>query len=120
MVYELWDDNTRAGAIHGGRKQQERLDTLDNFRQGQIRVLVATDVVGRGLDIPNVTHVVVYSMNSVQEYIHRIGRTGRGKNGKGHALVLFEYMEKQSSIAGELVDILIRSKQAVPPQLQQI
>jgi len=96
------------------------LEVLDAFRQGKTKVLIATDVVGRGLDIPGVTNVVVYSMNSVQDYIHRIGRTGRGKNGTGHALVFFEYMPKQASLAGELVDVLKRSQQVVPPQLQQV
>jgi ATP-dependent RNA helicase DDX5/DBP2 len=117
---KLWEDNIHADTIHGGRQQEQRLQVLDDFRQGKMPVLIATDVVGRGLDIPNVTHVVVYSMNDVADYIHRIGRTGRGTNGTGHALVFFEYMSKQASIAGELVDVLIRSKQPVPPQLQVI
>jgi ATP-dependent RNA helicase DDX5/DBP2 len=120
MVEKLCNDNLDADSIHGGRNQYDRLEVLGNFRKGSIRVLIATDVVGRGLDIPNVTHVVIYAMNSVPDYIHRIGRTGRGVNGTGHALVFFEYMEKQSSIAGELVDVLVRSNQAVPDQLQQI
>merc|ERR1711998_383188 len=117
MVNKLWDDNIEADAIHGGRKQDDRLGVLDSFRQGKIRVLIATDVVGRGLDIPNVTHVVVYSMSDVADYIHRIGRTGRGVNGKGHALVFFEYMAKQPEIAQELVEVLARSQQVVPPEL---
>lgn len=117
---KLYDLGISADAIHGGRQQGARLSVLDQFRKGELRVLIATDVVGRGLDIPHVTNVVVYSMNSVQDYIHRIGRTGRGKDAKGHALVFFEYMEKQASIAGELVDVLKRSKQPVPPELQQI
>jgi len=117
---KLWDEGIAADCIHGGRQQEKRLEILDCFRQGTLRILVATDVIGRGLDIPNVTHVVVYAMNSVQDYIHRIGRTGRGKNGSGHALVFFEYTPKAPAIAGELVDVLIRSKQVVPPQLQQI
>lgn len=59
-------------------------------------------------------------MNSVQDYIHRIGRTGRGVNGTGHALVFFEYTPKNTPVAGELVDVLKRSRQVVPPELQQI
>jgi len=117
---KLWAENIHADTIHGGRQQEQRLSVLDEFRKGTVKVLIATDVLGRGLDIPNVTHVVVYSMGSVADYIHRIGRTGRGKNGTGHALVFFEYMSKQSEIAGELVDVLVRSQQIVPPELQQI
>jgi len=120
LANKLWEDNVQSDTIHGGKKQDLRLLALDNFRSGHTRVLIATDVVGRGLDIPFVTHVVVYSMNSVQDYIHRIGRTGRGKDGSGHALVFFEYSSKQPEIAGELVDVLIRSNQAVPAELQQI
>merc|ERR1712060_196564 len=89
-------------------------------RDATLRILVATDVIGRGLDIPNVTHVVVFDMNGVQDYIHRIGRTGRGKNGKGHALVFFEYSDKAPAIAGELIEVLKRSGQVVPPELQKI
>lgn len=117
---KLWDEGVAADCIHGGRQQEKRLEILDCFRQGTVRILVATDVIGRGLDIPNVTHVVVYAMNSVQDYIHRIGRTGRGKDASGHALVFFEYSEKNTAIAGELVDVLKRSKQVVPPELQKI
>jgi ATP-dependent RNA helicase DDX5/DBP2 len=120
LADKLWAENVRADTIHGGRQQEKRLEVLDSFRQGDIKVLIGTDVVGRGLDIPNVTHVVVYNMNSVQDYIHRIGRTGRGKNGTGHALVFFEYTPKDTSIAGDLVDVLMRSRQGVPPELQKI
>lgn len=117
---KLWDEGVPADCIHGGRQQEKRLEILDSFRQGTLRMLVATDVVGRGLDIPNVTHVVVYAMNSVQDYIHRIGRTGRGVNGTGNALVFFEYSPKDPAAAGELVDVLARSGQVVPLELQQI
>jgi len=117
---KLWEEGVPADCIHGGRQQEQRLRILDAFRQGTVRVLVATDVVGRGLDIPDVTHVVVYSMNSVQDYIHRIGRTGRGVDGTGHALVFFEYTPKNTCCAGELIGVLERSGQAVPPQLRVI
>jgi len=120
MYTKLWEDKIVSDTIHGGRQQAQRLESLDSFRKGKISVLIATDVVGRGLDIPGVTHVVVFNMNDVADYIHRIGRTGRGVGGTGHALVFFEYTAKQASIAGELVDVLIRSRQVVPPQLQQI
>merc|ERR1712087_770592 len=117
---KLYEDGVPADAIHGGRDQERRLSILDGFRKGDIRVLVATDVVGRGLDIPDVTHVVVYSFNTALEYIHRIGRTGRGVDGTGHALVFFEYTPKNISAAGDLIDVLERSGQAVPPQLRVI
>merc|ERR1712151_1452635 len=117
---KLYEDGVPADAIHGGRDQERRLRVLDTFRKAELRVLVATDVVGRGLDIPDVTHVVVYSFNTPLEYIHRIGWTGRGVDGTGHALVFFEYTPKHISAAEELIDVLERSGQVVPPELRVI
>merc|ERR1719436_1222961 len=99
----LTKDGIKADAMHGGRKQDQRLWVLDEFRKGKIRLLVATDVLGRGIDIPDVSHVVIYEMGAIDDYIHRIGRTGRGLSGVGHALVFFEYYWKLSSNAAELV-----------------
>lgn len=120
LTQKLYNEGVQADCIHGGRTQDRRLAILEDFRQARLRILVATDVIGRGLDIPNVSHVVVFDMNGVEDYVHRIGRTGRGVDGKGHALVFFEYSEKASTIAGDLVDVLKRSGQVVPPDLQKI
>lgn len=116
----LWKCGILVDHIHGGRPQETRLRTLDTFRKGSTRLLIATDVIGRGLDIPLVSHVVVYSMGGVEDYIHRIGRTGRGKDGKGHALLFFEYAANQPTAAKELISVLQKSRQQVPPQLEQI
>jgi superfamily II DNA/RNA helicase len=69
--------------------QGARNRTLDNLRRGRVRILVATDVAARGIDIPNITHVVNYDLPKFPEdYVHRIGRTGRaGKNGIAISLV---------------------------------
>jgi len=120
LTEKLYEEGVQTDCIHGGRPQEKRLSILEDFRQATLRILVATDVIGRGLDIPNVTHVVVFDMNGVAEYVHRIGRTGRGKEGRGHALVFFEYSDKAPQIAGELVEVLARSKQVVPPELQKL
>lgn len=117
---QLWNDGIYVDAIHGGRPQEKRLNSLDMFKKGHLRVLIATDVVGRGVDIPHVSHVVIYSMNGVPDYIHRIGRTARGKGTKGHALVFFEYMPKQAQTAKELIEVLEKADQIVPPELRQI
>ena len=66
-----------------GILQESRLNTLDRFRKGEFRLLVATDVIGRGIDIPQVSHVIVFDMGSIDDYVHRIGRTARGKDGHG-------------------------------------
>lgn len=117
---KLWGDGIMVDAIHGGRPQETRLRILDQFRKGETRLLIATDVIGRGLDIPKVSHVVIYSMNGVEDYIHRIGRTGRGKDGKGHALVFFEFAHNQPDTAQELITVLHKSKQPVPDALTNI
>jgi len=73
----------KADAIHGDKTQNRRLRIISNFRQDSINVLIATDVASRGLDISNITHVINYDEPATyDDYIHRIGRTGRvGKKG---------------------------------------
>ena len=73
----------RAVVLHGGKEQSQRERALNDFRTGRANVLVATDVAGRGIDIPDVQHVINYDMPSeIERYTHRIGRTGRaGKDG---------------------------------------
>lgn len=74
-----------AAAIHGNKSQSQRTRALEAFKTGKVSVLVATDVAARGLDIPNVSHVINYDTPQVYEdYVHRIGRTGRG-GARGHA-----------------------------------
>jgi superfamily II DNA/RNA helicase len=78
-----------AAALHGDMHQGARNRTLDSLRRGQVRVLVATDVAARGIDVPTITHVVNYDLPKFPEdYVHRIGRTGRaGRNGLAISLV---------------------------------
>ncbi len=73
----------RGAAIHGNRTQSQRQKALDSFRDGRVRVLVATDVVSRGIDIDDITHVVNFDLpNTPADYVHRIGRTARaGRSG---------------------------------------
>jgi ATP-dependent RNA helicase RhlE len=80
---ELTFRGFKTGSIHGNKTQGQRQRTLDSFKQGQIQVLLATDVASRGLDINNVTHVINYDLpENYDDYVHRIGRTGRaGKTG---------------------------------------
>jgi ATP-dependent RNA helicase RhlE len=66
--------------IHSNRSQRERDEALNGFRQGRFKVLVATDIAARGLDVPEVSHVINYDVPShPEDYVHRIGRTGRAQ-----------------------------------------
>jgi ATP-dependent RNA helicase RhlE len=80
--------------IHGDKEQADRLQVLNNFRKGGFKVLVATDVTARGIDIPNVDYVVNYDLpDEAENYVHRVGRTGRGMN-KGYAISFCSEEEK--------------------------
>ncbi len=72
------------GKIHGGMMQKERLDAMSDFKQGNFRILVATDIAARGIDVDNLTHVINFELPVEKEsYVHRIGRSGRaGAKGK--------------------------------------
>jgi len=82
-----------SAAIHGDRTQAQRQKALDSFKAGKTRVLVATDVVARGIDVDEITHVINYDMpNSPDDYVHRIGRTARA-GAEGSALSFLAYEE---------------------------
>lgn len=91
--------------IHGEKDQQDRDHVMKSFRQGECRLLIATDVTARGIDIPDVTHVINYDLPEKPEnYVHRIGRTGRGFN-KGIAVSFCSSQEKpQLDAIQELLD----------------
>lgn len=105
-------------SIHGDRSQAEREDALAAFRSGHCPIIVATAVAARGLDIPNVKHVINFDLPSdIEEYVHRIGRTGRVGN-PGLASSLFN--EKNKNVAPDLLELLTESKQDVPDWLVNI
>ena len=83
VVKKLSQAGIRANAIHGNKSQGQRQRSLDEFRSGKVSILVATDVAARGIDIPDVSHVINYELPNVPEqYVHRIGRTARaGRDG---------------------------------------
>jgi ATP-dependent RNA helicase DeaD len=86
---QLERDSYRSALLHGGKTQSQRTKTLAGFVHGRSRILVATNVASRGLDIPNVSHVVNYDLpEDAETYVHRIGRTARaGKDGVAATLV---------------------------------
>jgi ATP-dependent RNA helicase RhlE len=90
--------------IHGDKDQKDRLDVLSRFKTGETKVLIATDVSARGIDIPDVDYVINYDLPDVAEnYVHRVGRTGRGTK-KGLAVSFCSSEEK--AILNEIEDFL--------------
>jgi superfamily II DNA/RNA helicase len=86
LVRTLYDKGHSAAALHGDMNQRQRTRTISQLREGQIRVLVATDVAARGIDVLTISHVINFDMpQNAEDYVHRIGRTGRA-GGKGIAL----------------------------------
>jgi ATP-dependent RNA helicase RhlE len=80
--------------MHGGKEQEDRLTVMDGFKSGTVKVLIATDVSARGIDIPDVDYVINYDLPDVAEnYVHRVGRTGRGVK-KGEAVSFCSPEEK--------------------------
>jgi ATP-dependent RNA helicase RhlE len=100
LAYQLNRDGIHASAIHGDKSQPERLQALDDFKSGRVRVLVATDVAARGLDIEDLPYVVNFELpGAPEDYVHRIGRTGRaGASGEAISLVCSEEHERLEAI----------------------
>ncbi|XP_013405265.1 putative ATP-dependent RNA helicase Pl10 isoform X1 [Lingula anatina] len=114
----LYREGYPATSIHGDRNQRDRELALHTFRSGKCPILVATAVAARGLDIPNVKHVINFDLPSdIEEYVHRIGRTGRVGN-LGLATSFFH--EKNKNIVRDLMDLLVEAHQEVPSWLESM
>ncbi|NXL38738.1 DDX43 helicase, partial [Glaucidium brasilianum] len=96
-------------SLHGNREQCDREQALDDFRKGKVRILVATDLASRGLDVHDITHVFNFDFpRNIEEYVHRVGRTGRaGRTGEAVTLVT----RSDWRVASELIEILERANQ---------
>ena len=111
----VWRHLSEAGincdTMHSGKAQEARQATLDSFKAGETHVLIGTDVVGRGIDIPDVVQVINYDTpKNIEDYTHRIGRTGRaGKAGLATTLLTME----DSHIFYDLKQLLMNAKQVV-------
>ncbi|GHB16780.1 DEAD/DEAH box helicase [Pseudovibrio japonicus] len=111
------------GALHGDMDQRSRMTMLDNFKKGNIKVLVASDVAARGLDIPSVSHVFNFDLPiHAEDYVHRIGRTGRaGRDGTAISIVtgkdekalqaINETIGKELEWAGEPLDFSVAAEE---------
>jgi ATP-dependent RNA helicase RhlE len=102
--------------IHGDKEQKDRLEVMTRFKSGEVKVLIATDVSARGIDIPDVDYVINYDLPDVAEnYVHRVGRTGRGTK-KGIATSFcspeeISYLEQIETFLGQKVNIVSFDKE---------
>lgn len=107
--------NVRAVIMHSGKSQDQRETTLERFKSGRYKVLIATDVVGRGIDIKGVRHVINFELpRTIEAYTHRIGRTGRaGEKGTAWSLAT----EADIDLFGRLCALLQQSKAHIPKEI---
>ncbi|PSJ54974.1 RNA helicase [Mesorhizobium ephedrae] len=110
-----------AGALHGDMDQRARMQMLDNFRSGKLKLLVASDVAARGLDIPDVSHVFNFDVPiHAEDYVHRIGRTGRaGRSGKSFTIVTrndTKYLAAIEKLIGQQIEWHDGDLTSLPPR----
>jgi len=110
LVEKLEEKGHRAAPLHGDMCQRQRSRTMRRMRDGKIRILIATDVAARGLDVQSISHVINFDLpTNAEDYVHRIGRTGRA-GAKGVAISLVSSRERQylrdiEKYTGEAIDI---------------
>ncbi|XP_071965095.1 probable ATP-dependent RNA helicase DDX43 [Antedon mediterranea] len=101
--------------IHGGREQEDREQALEDFKTGYVKILIATDVASRGIDIKDITYVLNYDCPShIEEYVHRVGRTGRA----GRTGTALTFMTRRDwRWAGDIINIMQEANQEIPDEL---
>ncbi|MDU2671755.1 MAG: DEAD/DEAH box helicase [Clostridium sp.] len=115
IAKDLNNVGIEAAAIHGNKSQNQRQLALNNFKEGSLRVLVATDIAARGIDVDELSHVINYDLPDVPEtYVHRIGRTGRaGRDGVAITLCDSEELEmfrRIEKVIGKAIPVLEEEK----------
>jgi len=124
LYRELKLTTKRTAAMHGDLQQSQRERIMGGFRDGRVVYLVATDVVGRGIDVTGISHIINYDLpEDPENYIHRIGRTGRmGKDGRAIAFVTREQGEQLTAIETMMnrlvMEETIEGFEAVPPRVE--
>ncbi|KAF1357016.1 hypothetical protein BDV97DRAFT_394881 [Delphinella strobiligena] len=118
MMLELQQKGYPSSSIHGGREQIDREQAIDNFKRGDIPILVATSIAARGLDVQQLRLVINYDVpNHLEDYVHRSGRTGRAGN-TGTAVTFIT--AEQDKYAVDLVKALKMSNKDVPDELEAL
>ncbi|XP_014297364.1 probable ATP-dependent RNA helicase DDX43 [Microplitis demolitor] len=118
LASELALAGVTAQSIHGGRDQLDREQALADLKSGEVKILLATDVASRGIDIEDITYVFNYDFpRDIEEYVHRVGRTGRaGRSGESISLVT----RGDWAVAKNLISILEEASQEVPEELYKM
>merc|ERR1711988_537846 len=118
LTREMRTDGWPALCIHGDKKQEEREWVLKEFKEGKSPILIATDVASRGLDVKDIKYVINYDFpNSIEDYIHRVGRTGRaGATGSSYTF----FTPDKFRHAKDLVAVLREASQPVPAELEKL
>ena len=124
---DLRSSGIKVAALHGDMQQKQRMEILDEFRQGSVRLLVASDVVARGIDVTEITHVFLNDVPThAEDYIHRSGRTGRaGKQGESYTLAtqeerpLVEAIEALLARGKQRFDVITKDNKQSQPQNKQ-
>lgn len=121
LANDLWNAGYAVDALHGDRQQFQRTKVMEQFKSSQLRILVATDVAARGLDVKDIEVVINYDFppgaSAVEDYVHRIGRTARG-SAEGKAITFFT--RDDSKRVSELIGVLRRAGQEIPEELQRM
>jgi ATP-dependent RNA helicase DDX3X len=110
--------NYNCAVIHGDKSQFERTSVIEKFKAGKIPILLATDVIGRGIDFPNVSYIFNYDTpKSIDDYVHRIGRTGRcGNTGKSYSFI----NESSRPIINDLYNLLKKQNKEIPDFIERM
>jgi ATP-dependent RNA helicase DDX5/DBP2 len=120
LTKKMREEGVDAVAIHSGKEQTERTWIFERFRHGDTKVLVATNLMGRGVDIPAVQIVLNYDLpDSIEDYVHRIGRTARGMTTANCKAISF-MGQKNTSLARELVHVMAEADQDIPDWLREM
>ncbi|KNC77471.1 hypothetical protein SARC_10069 [Sphaeroforma arctica JP610] len=116
---QLWESGFAVDCLHGDREQFERTNIMKQYVANDLRMLVATDVAARGLDVRDIKVVINYDFpsNGVEDYVHRIGRTGRG-NDTGASYTFFT--NDDAKHANELIQVMVDAGKDISPELQRM
>jgi len=118
LFKELYNAGYKVLVTHGGQDQEDRENTVQDFRNGVRNIMIATSVLARGLDVPTLNLVINFNCpNHMEDYVHRIGRTGRaGRKGTAYTFITPE----EKHLADEIIRALENSQQKAPKELLKL